>query len=529
MPIAEEPPWRRNRDLEPPLRIAIVGGGLAGLSAAAALAAAYPPPNGGGVIRRQSPSSSPAPQPPARSPIPAAQITLFESRRLTGGRAGSFVDPATGELVDYCQHVAMGCCTNLLDLLDDFQLLDDWRRVCRLDFLHPTAGVSRLAPCPFLPPPLQLFPSFWRLRYLSSRQRRQIARALWRLLRTPPASLRQLTAAAWLHQQRQSADSIRDFWEVILVSALGESSAVVSMAAAHKVLVDGFLGPARASEIWVPRRPLSELFGRRLPAQLQRRGVRVLTGTAVRQIDLSDAVDDRSVPPAGPLQLQLDDGTPPLTMDQVIVAVPGQHLHRILSPRLADQAGLDVQAWRQLPTTTISGVHLWFDRPITDYAQAALVGSTAQWIFRPDFSGSDFTGTPAGNTGTGNDARDRHYYQVVISGSQRLRGRRPQQIITEVLEDLCRVLPAARGARLLDSRLVSDPQSIYSITPAVDASRPPTATALPCLHLAGDFVQTGWPATMEGAVISGRQAAATAIQATSWGRAAGLTGTEPPA
>lgn len=482
------------------VQVAIVGGGLAGLSAAHALAA-----------------------------TPGAQVTLFEARRQVGGRAGSFVDPASGEVVDYCQHVAMGCCTNLLDLLRDCDLLDQWRRVTQWPFLHPRVAPSRWAPSRWLPPPLHLLPALHGMRYLSAADRYHIGRAIWRLMRTKAGELRSVTAAVWLDRQRQPAGVVRDFWEVIVISALGDRCDQVSMAAVQKVLVDGFLAARQASEIWVPQRPLGELFGQRLVGELRRRGVQICSGTAIRSVDLSEGQATDAA-----LRLCLENESTAQRFDQVIVAVPGHQLHRVLSPGVAQRAGLDVQAWRSVPQSTISGVHLWFDRPITQLSQATLVGSGSQWVFRPALPGSDAPlacpdgGTPCpdgplpcpvetsprliASRVQAATVPARHYYQVVISGSQWSRGCPADQLVDRVVADLRAVFPAASEAQLLISRVVSDPQAVFSLRPEVEAMRPPSSTALPCLQLAGDFVQTGWPATMEGAVISGRMAAATILR-----------------
>jgi uncharacterized protein with NAD-binding domain and iron-sulfur cluster len=100
----------------------------------------------------------------------------------------------------------------------------------------------------------------------------------------------------------------------------------------------------------------------------------------------------------------------------------------------------------------------------------------------------------------------------VVSASHGVRQSEHKQVIEQVVSEIKQMLPEARDARLLHGRVVTDPQSVFSLSPQVDAIRPAAQTALPCLHLAGDFVQTGWPATMEGAVISGRMAASSVAE-----------------
>lgn len=441
-------------------RVVIIGGGLAGLSAAEAI---------------------------ARSGAEAV-VTVLESRRVTGGRAGSFLDPVSGESVDYCQHVAMGCCTNLLSLLEACGLSDAFTRSSTLSFHHPHAPTSTLAPHPWLPAPLHLLPALQSLAFLTREQRRQIRRGTWRLMRCPPERLRSVVAVDWLRAAGQSEATIAGYWDVIITSALGESCDEVSMAAARKVFVDGFLAARGASDLLVPRTSLSDLFGVRLPLVLSNLGVSILTRASVRSLRISpqSKQTERLCIELGNL-----DGTP-LEADHVILAVPWHQVQNIVDPALAARAELAVDLWGAFPNSSISGVHLWFDRPITSEPHAVLVGTVSQWLFQRESTES----SPCG-----------HYYQVVISAAHPLRCLTHDEVVQRVVGELASVFPSAATAQLLHSRVVTDPQAVYSLRPEVDAVRPLSRTALPCLHLAGDYVQTGWPATMEGAVISGRLAA----------------------
>lgn len=442
-------------------RVVIIGGGLAGLSAAEAIAH-----SGAQVV-----------------------VTVLESRRITGGRTGSFLDPVTGQNVDYCQHVAMGCCTNLLNLLDACGLSDAFTRYDTLTFHHPNVPPSQVTASSWLPAPFHLLPALQALAYLTPKQRRQIRRGTWRLMRSKPAKLKSVVAIDWLRHAGQAEATIRDYWNVIITSALGESCEAVSMAVAQKVFVDGFLSARGASDVLIPRASLSELFGVRLPQVLSSLGVSIVTQASVRSLRLapqSKAVER--------LVINVDSlGDTPLEADHTILAVPWHQVQNIVDPALAARAELAVDLWGAFPTSSISGVHLWFDRPITSQPHAVLVGTLSQWLFQREESPEP--------------ASPGHYYQVVISAARTRRSMTHDQVVQRVVAELAAAFPAAASAKLLHSRVVTDPQSVFSIRPEVDAVRPRSRTALPCLHLAGDYVQTGWPATMEGAVISGRMAA----------------------
>ena len=441
-------------------RVAIVGGGLAGMSAALAL----------------------------REQAVDLDITIYEARRRPGGRAGSFVDAGTGDDVDYCQHVAMGCCTNFLALMNQAGLLSAFTRYQELQFHHPQFVASRFSSSAWLPAPFHLLPSLLRLRYLTWRQRTEISWATLLLMRTKSASLTDLTAQNWLIQRGQSSATIRDYWDVVIASALGESCQYVSMAAARKVFVDGFLSTKNACDVLVPTMPLSTLFGDRLASFVASKDVKIHNGTPVRSVAMLD--ND---------SLQLNVNNENLVYDHVVMAVPCFAIVKTLDQATAIAAGLPADRYASVPTSPITGIHLWFDRPIIDQPHAVMVGTLSQWVFRREQD-------------LGTTSPSSHYVQVVISASRGVRELSTDAVIDQVVAELRQAFPSAAGAKLQRGRVVTDPQAVYSLRPDVDAIRPSATTALPCLHLAGDFVQTGWPATMEGAVISGRLAASSLLK-----------------
>ncbi|MCG8649517.1 MAG: FAD-dependent oxidoreductase, partial [Pirellulales bacterium] len=179
--------------------------------------------------------------------------------------------------------------------------------------------------------------------------------------------------------------------------------------------------------------------------------------------------------------------------DHIISAVPWH-----AAPQLfASLGGVDLRPIQAINASPITGVHLWYDREITARPHAVMVDTLAQWLFRQPFQSASQQG---------------HYYQVVISATGDHRQLEKERLVGQITEELRHAFPAAGAAQLLHSRVVTDPNSVFSLSPQVDRIRPPARTALPWFHLAGDWIATGWPATMEGAVIGGRMAAASVLE-----------------
>lgn len=436
------------------VKVGVVGGGLAGLAAAVAL------------VER------------------GFHVELFEARRKLGGRAGSYVDPATGEAIDHCQHVAMGCCTNFLDFCRRTGVSTLLTRQKTLHFFGPDGRRCDFSPSRWLPAPLHLVGPLLSLSYLTWRDKLGIARAIRALARGQGIGFRgqesQTTMLGWLKEQWQSTGAIERFWKVVLVSALAESLDRVSVPAARKVFVDGFMAHRDAADVLVPAVSLGELYDEGVATWLRQRGV---------QIHLESPVSEVAGDAAGKMILKLA-GRTERAFGFVMTAVPWHRLNKLLSPALRAIVDAD-NAFEQIPSAPISGVHLWFDRRLTDLSHAVFVGRLSQWMFARNL----------------NPQSSEHYYQVVISASYDLADRERQSVVEEVCGDLAAAFPGAKAARLLRWQLITDRQAVFSASSSVEAARPSQQTAVSPLLLAGDWTRTGWPATMESAVRSGYLAA----------------------
>lgn len=446
--------------------VIVIGGGLAGLAATAALA-------GRGL-----------------------KVTLLESRPRLGGRASSFTDQATGMTIDNCQHVSMGCCTNFRHFCETVGVADLLRTEKTLHFVGKDGKIN-----PFctsrLPAPLHLFPAFRRLSYLSSQDLKQLQRGLKALMKLAPAANGTDTVTQpfdrWLAEHGQGPDVIESFWHVVLVSALSETLDRIDTFHARKVFFDGFLANRKGWEVQIPTVPLEELYGSPLQDWLTSHGVSVHLKTGVERIDVVNQQVTR---------VRLRDGES-LSADHYVLAVPHHRVLNLLPEELQQHPQFAGAA--ELESAPISSVHLWFDRAITDLPHAVLIGRLSQWMFNRT---KLLTSKPSDGS---------HYYQVVISASRELLGRSQEQIIQEVILDLTAIWPEAVTAKLQSARVVTEHRAVFSATAGSDAFRPAQQSPIENLQLAGDWTQTGWPATMEGAVRSGYLAAENILAKTGQG------------
>jgi squalene-associated FAD-dependent desaturase len=437
--------------------VTVIGGGLSGLAATVALAER------------------------------GCEVELFETRRQLGGRTSSFVDSATGETIDNCQHVSLGCCTYLADFCRRTQIEQHFVRHRKLHFRAADGRSSDFAGASWLPAPLHLGPALMGLRVLSLAERIGVARAMVQLARWQPSANDNPTVSTWLRSQNQDWTAVQNFWEPVLVSALAETLDRASLSAARKVFVDGFMRHREAYEMLVPQIPLGQLYGEALQPFFVRRGVQIHLGTGVDRI----CVEGNRV-----VALQMNDGRR-VNVEQLVIAVPWRRLPDLVAdvPQLASWSA--IKQAEQLESSPITGVHLWFDRPIMDLPHAVLVGTLSQWVFHRVWPTKS----------------DGHYYQVVISASRSLAEMPREEAVRQIVGELQRVFPVALNAKLLRSRVVTEQHAVFSPRPGVESLRPPATTPLENLALAGDWIATDWPATMEGAVRSGYRAAEVTLAA----------------
>ncbi len=423
--------------------VAIAGGGLAGLAAGCALADA------------------------------GFRVTLFERRPYLGGRASSYQHPGTGEVVDNCQHVLLGCCTNLIEFYRRLGVEQKIHWYERLVFIEPGGRQSWMGPSG-LPAPFHAAPSFLVFHALSLGDKLAIARAM-AAMRTLPADNGE-PFLTWLRKHGQTKGAIERFWKTVLVSALNEDLERMSTYYAAQVFRESFLKSAEAGRMGVPQVPLTELYN--------------AAGEYIRcrggEVRLRAGVDSfRSEGKAVKLCVSGEE----VPADFAVLAVPFDALKKIL-PGEAQALGAMLGRFE---TSPITGIHLWFDREVTGLDHAVLLDRTIQWMFNKS--------KLLGREGEGS------YLELVVSSSKELVEKSRQEVIDLAVRELGEFFPEARDAKLVKATVIKEVNASFSPLPGSDEYRPPSETQWPRIFLAGYWTATGWPATMEGAVRSGYKAA----------------------
>ncbi len=421
------------------------------------------------------------------------RVSLFERRPYLGGRASSYQHPGTGEIVDNCQHVLLGCCTNLLDFYRRAGVQDKIRWYEKLTFLEPGGRTSVIAPSG-LPAPLHTALAFLRADCLNFRDKMAISRAMVALAPCIPAD-RGESFLDWLKRHGQTEQAIERFWKTILVSALNEDLDQVSVPYAAQVVRESFLKSAAAGRMGIPTVPLTDLYS--------------TTGDYIRtrggEIQFRAGVESFR---AEGSQVSVTTNGQERKFDYLVLAVPLDVLGSMLpdTPSAAPLAA----ALGQFSTSPITGIHLWFDRQISELDHAVLLDRTIQWMFHKSRLIESRSKESRYIGARENEARDNgngSYIELVVSCSRSLIEKSKAEIVDMAVKEAQEFFPAARDAKLLKSTVIKEVHATYSPRPGIDQYRPKPETAWPRVFLAGDFTATGWPATMEGAVRSGYLAA----------------------
>lgn len=444
-------------------RVAIIGGGFAGLSAGVELAAR------------------------------GYAVEILEARPRLGGRAYSFRDDATGEVIDNGQHALMGCYRETLAFLDRIGAAHKLMRQdnLRVHMVHPQRGAGAIA-CATLPSPLHLLTGILRYPLLTRTERlRSLLGGMqaMSLHRRRDPRLRDWSVAQLMRALRQSPNACASFWYPVAVATLNESPDRAVAAPFTEVLARAFFRTRQDSQFVFPTVGLSELYTDDARHYVEARGGRVRLKAAVASLAFRRGRVEG---------VQLRDGRY-IAADACISAVTPKALAAMLPDGIRQSCRLP--ALTAFETSPIISVHLWCDRPVLTDAFVGLIGTTTQWVFNRSALTRNTCSTNGGQC-----------VSAVISAGREIVDWPAAQIAETVTADLQRLVPPAHTVRVVQSVVVKEKQATISITPAAERSRPGAATPIDNFFLAGDWIDTDLPPTIESAVCSGRRAAELVIQ-----------------
>jgi hydroxysqualene dehydroxylase len=439
------------------MSVVVVGGGVAGLAAASALAER------------------------------GCAVTVLEAAPALGGRARSFVERSTGDTVDNGQHALMGCYDEFLGLLTRIGRRGDlWESALDVPLWDAARGVRRLA-CPALPSPLHFAAGVMRFGHLSLRQRISALRAGRALVaRFGRGRDEASTVAQALHALRQSPQARRALWDPLTWATLNADPNEASAGLLAAVVARALLGPRSASHFLLPALPLSELY-----AEPARKFIEARGGTVRCRAPVDEVVVE------GERALGVRSCGEFLSASRVILTVPPPVVRRI-APKLRSTVPAALER-----ATPIVSVTLWLDRPVGGPDFLGLLDGQTQWLFRVDRI-HQRPNAPAPSPSEG--AR----LACVRSGASAWLDLPTREIALIALREAAQALPGVAQAQLRHALVVKEVAATLAPTPELQPLRPGPAGPVSDLLLAGDWTDTGLPATLESAASSGHRAAALA-------------------
>jgi squalene-associated FAD-dependent desaturase len=434
--------------------VAVIGGGLAGITAALRCADA------------------------------GCDVTLYEAKPKLGGLTHSF---KRGDLdVDNGQHVFLRCCTAYRALLDRLGVADLVTLQDKLDIPVRSPGLDQMARLrrSGLPAPLHLGRSLLRYPLLDTAQRLRFVRAAlaMRAVDRDDPAVDARSFGGWLAEHKQDRATIDAMWDLVGVATLNAAADDASLSLAAMVFQVGLLTDAGAADIGWAAVPLQRLHGDAALRALEISGATVRVGA---KVDVVEPRDHRwRVGMRGGEQF----------VDAVVLAVPPDATER-LAP--AGSVPLPDGYADALGASPIVNVHVVLDRRVLDVPFVAGVGTPIQWVFdRTAQSG-------LASTGVGGQ-----YLAVSVSAADDFIDQPVATLREQLLPELMALLPAVGTAEIRDFFVTREREATFRPAPGSRALRAPTVSRAPGLFLAGAWTATGWPATMEGAVRSGDAAAA---------------------
>jgi hydroxysqualene dehydroxylase len=433
-----------------------------------------------------------------------ARVLVLEARSRLGGRATAFPDRDTGELVDNGQHVLMGCYTETLAFLREIGAQDNLRLDPQLAVtMIDRAGRRTRLSCPALPPPLHLVAGVLEWEALSWRDRVGMLGMATPLKnarrelegRAVKAASPDETVENWLIRNGQTPRLRELLWDPLALAALNQPPDQAAAPLFARVLAEAFSDDPRAAAIALPTRPLHLMYAEPAREFIERHGGEVRTGATAKLVLSAD----------GGAIAGVRSGTDTWATSRVISSVPWFALADLFDQVPAALSGVVERAGR-MASSPIVTVNLWFDRRVLDLPFVGLPGRAMQWVFDKRLVFGRGHGDDASS---GDD--DPEHLSLVSSGAAEILAETNEALIRRAHDELLDALPGVRAAKLTRATVIREPRATFSLAPGQPA-RPSTRTELKGFLLAGDWIDTGLPATIESAVRSGHRAAAFCIE-----------------
>ena len=416
-------------------------------------------------------------------------VLLLERRSFLGGRAYSFTDRITGDTIDNGQHLMMGCYHETIDFLKTIGALEKlkFQSSPRVDFLQEGEGSASFE-CPDLPAPLHLLAGLARLSTIGWRDRFSALRVglALRRMNGDRGRLTDITVREWLDGLGQSERMQHRFWDLIALATLNETPELASADMFARVLEEAFLHTRRDSQLVISRVGLSDLYTHDARRFIEAHGGEIRLNTEVERVEFSGNRAAALVTRDGD---RLEAGT-------VTSAATHLALARMLPPEISARHDC-FRRLDQIKNSPIVSINLWFDEPVTDLEFVGLLDSRIEWVFNK-------------NAIAGHSRKNQHL-ALVISGAHEAARLPKHQLVELARDEIRRFFPAARRARLVHSFVVREYDATISHTVGVARLRPGLRTPFENFFIAGDWTDTGLPATIEGAVRSGRNCARTIL------------------
>jgi len=465
--------------------VLIMGGGLSGLSAAVDLT------------------------------LLGRKVCLLEQRQYAGGRAYSFPDPVSGEIVDNGQHLMMGCYHATQRYLRSIgtEHLALLQPVLRIAFLCPGEDKAVLS-CLRLPAPFHVLSGLLRFNAIPLWERFQMLKVGFALIRPPNESqLDALTADEWLTQLNQSDRSRKFLWDVITIGALNNHPRNVSALMLFRVLHAAFFGQKKNASLLIPSVGLSELFVDPAVKFLRSHGGTIVTGVEAESMKIN-GTHIHSVQTTEGREFFAESfisAVPWYAVEKIMLINDATHCRGSLAD-LIQKKGKE-KLHDNFHSSPIISLQLRLDRTVLDEEFAAMIDTRVQWVFNKSWkAGKQMSSGAVEQSSSEADEYKREGIEqslsFVISGAQEFIEMNKEQLAAIAMEDLRSVLPKAKEAKVLHSLVIKEKRATFSPVSKLETFRPGAQTEFKNLFLAGDWTDTGYPATIEGAVLSGKKAAA---------------------